>query len=109
MKLRTDRCSLADSLAEAGYFVVMPDLFRGDPVPENALSNPNSGFNMTAWRARHPQSQVESIIESAISTLRNQFGTTKLAGVVSCSIISRTPLTFLGLLLWWKIRRKIPG
>ena len=75
---------MADSLAKAGYLVVMPDLFRGDPVPADALSDPNSTFNMTAWRARHPQSQVEEIIESAISTIRNDYNISKVAGTGYC-------------------------
>lgn len=76
---------LADSIARAGYFVAMPDLFRGDPVPTNALSDPNSDFNMTAWRARHPQPQVEEIIQSTIDTLRADFETSRLGAVVSTS------------------------
>lgn len=62
----------------------MPDLFRGDPVPADALSNLNSGFNMTAWRARHPQAEVEAIITSAISSTRSHFGATKIGGVGYC-------------------------
>lgn len=60
----------------------MPDLFRGDPVPTSAMGGSLPGFNMTAWRARHPQSQIEEVIESAISTMRNQFNVTKIGAVV---------------------------
>lgn len=75
---------LADALSKAGYLVVLPDLFRGDPVPADALSDPSSNFNMTAWRARHPQSQVEAIITSALNTTRKHFGATKVGGVGYC-------------------------
>lgn len=37
---------------------------------------------MTAWRARHPQSQVEEIIESTISAVRADFNTSRLGAVV---------------------------
>lgn len=74
---------LADSIAKAGYFVVMPDLFRGDPVPADALSGGSSDFNMTAWRARHPQSQIEEVIDSALETIRGQFNASKIGAVVS--------------------------
>lgn len=74
---------LADSIAKAGYFVVMPDLFRGDPVPADALSGGSPGFNMTAWSARHPQSQIEEVIDSALSTIRSQFKASKVGAVVS--------------------------
>ncbi|KAK5072404.1 hypothetical protein LTR51_005040 [Lithohypha guttulata] len=75
---------LADSLARAGYFVVMPDLFRGDPVPADALSGGSPGFNITTWRARHPQSQIEEVIQSAISTTRGQFGASRVGAVGYC-------------------------
>lgn len=82
----------------------MPDLFRGDPVPADALSNPDSNFNMTAWRARHPQSQVEQIIESAISTLRTTFNSSRIGGTVRIPFDQHLiPIltSDSGLLLWW--------
>lgn len=39
---------------------------------------------MTAWRARHPQSQVEAIITSALNTTRKHFGAEKVGGVGYC-------------------------
>lgn len=39
---------------------------------------------MTAWRARHPQSQVEAIITSALNTTRQHFGAAKVGGVGYC-------------------------
>lgn len=39
---------------------------------------------MTAWRARHPQSQVEAIITSALNTTRQHFGAKKVGGVGYC-------------------------
>lgn len=73
---------LADSFAQAGYLVVMPDLFRGDPVPTTAMGGSVPGFNMTEWRARHPQSQIEEVIESAIGTIRSEFNVSKVGAVV---------------------------
>ncbi|EME79812.1 uncharacterized protein MYCFIDRAFT_167590 [Pseudocercospora fijiensis CIRAD86] len=75
---------LADRLAQSGYLVVMPDLFRGDAVPAEALSDPNSTFDLTAWRSRHPQSQIEGIIESAINTVRKDFKISRVAGTGYC-------------------------
>lgn len=60
------------------------DLFKGDPVPADALSDPNSMFNMTAWRERHPQAAVEAIIESAINTIRTDYNATRVGSVGYC-------------------------
>ena len=62
----------------------MPDLFRGDPVPADALSGPNLTFNMTAWRARHLRAQVEAIIDSAINSTRGELEAKKDAAVGYC-------------------------
>lgn len=65
---------LADAFASANYLTLLPDLFRGDPVPANALSDPDSNFNLTAWRLRHPESEIESIITRTIQTTMDEFG-----------------------------------
>lgn len=62
----------------------MPDLFRGDPVPADALNDPDSTFNLTAWFADHPQSEVESIIESTLSAMHSQFHVSKIGTVGYC-------------------------
>ncbi len=43
---------LADKVAAAGYFVVVPDLLRGDPLVLQAGPNPLAGGQ--AWLAKHP-------------------------------------------------------
>ena len=63
----------------------MPDLFRFDPVPLDAMGKPPSGFNMTAWGLRHPQAEVETIITSAIGVLKTQFKAERIGGAVRIS------------------------
>ncbi|GIZ43736.1 hypothetical protein CKM354_000695300 [Cercospora kikuchii] len=77
---------LADAFSKAGYLTIIPDLFRGDPVPANALSNPNSNFNISEWQTRHPASEIESIITSTFQTTVSEYGipTSKIGAVGYC-------------------------
>lgn len=67
---------LGDSIARAGYFVVMPDLFAGDPIP--VVTDPS--FNMTAWRARHTTDMVDAIVKTTISSMRVELGAKTIGG-----------------------------
>lgn len=64
----------------------MPDLFRGDPVPSSAMGGIAPAFNFTAWQAAHPQSQIEEIIESALSTMNGYFNASRIGAVVSLTL-----------------------
>ncbi|CAG8959886.1 hypothetical protein HYFRA_00013158 [Hymenoscyphus fraxineus] len=92
---------LGDSLAQAGYFVVMPDLFAGEasmcflPRPLSILNADMRNivkveefgtpeFNMTAWSARHTAAAVDPIVESLITTMRGSWGVTKIGAVGYC-------------------------
>jgi len=78
LKLPANRL-LADSYARAGYLVLMPDYFKGDPQPED-----RTGFNQTAWRERHQQEEVTQTIEKTINYARNTLGVKKLGAVGYC-------------------------
>lgn len=77
-------CSLADSIAKAGYLVVMPDLFRGDPVPEDALSDPASNYSLPDWQKRHPLADIESVIDTTLNSLRTTYNASKIGSVGYC-------------------------
>jgi len=72
---------LADSIAKAGYLVVLPDLFKGDAIP---LQTPERGLNLTEWFSRHPTAEIDSIIESTIKYIRTELGSKKVGGVGYC-------------------------
>ena len=75
-------CSrLADSIAKAGYLVVLPDLFKGDAIP---VQTPEGGLNLTAWHLRHPTAEIDSIIESTIKYIQTDLGAKKIGGVGYC-------------------------
>jgi len=71
---------LVDKLADAGYFVVAPDLFEGDPVPENALADPS--YNIGLWFARHPLTRIDQIIDATISGIKGDKYKVKKLGAV---------------------------
>ncbi|KAF1994658.1 alpha/beta-hydrolase [Amniculicola lignicola CBS 123094] len=73
---------LADSIARANYAVIMPDLFSGNPVPANALSDPT--FNFPAWLARHPVSESDNAIATTIAYMRNELGVQKIGAAGYC-------------------------
>lgn len=80
----TIRFSLADSIAKAGYLVVMPDLFRGDPVPADALSDPASNYSLPDWQKRHPMAEIESILDTTINAIQTTYNTSRIGSVGYC-------------------------
>jgi dienelactone hydrolase len=76
--------SLADSIAKAGYLVVMPDLFRGEPVPADALSNPALNYSLPEWQQRHPLADIESVIDTTLNSLRTTYNASKIGSVGYC-------------------------
>jgi len=75
---------LADSIAKAGYLVVMPDLFRGEPVPQDALSDPTSNYSLPDWQKRHPMYEIESIIDTTLESIRTTYNASKIGSVGYC-------------------------
>ncbi|KAL2862834.1 dienelactone hydrolase family protein [Aspergillus lucknowensis] len=79
---------IADQLAQNGYFVIIPDLFDGDPIP---LNRPD-GFDIFAWRngKHHPQGRshlpenVDPVVEATIEELRNKHGFKKIGAIGYC-------------------------
>ncbi|OKL58795.1 hypothetical protein UA08_05860 [Talaromyces atroroseus] len=71
---------LADQFAANGYFVMMPDLFCGDPVP---LNRPD-GFNMQEWKKGHGPLAIDPIVDVCLAGLRNKYGCKKIGAVGYC-------------------------
>jgi dienelactone hydrolase len=57
----------------------MPDYFKGDPIP--ALRD---GFNMSTWGARHPASEINSIIEKTVTYARDTLKVKKIGAAGFC-------------------------
>lgn len=62
----------------------MPDLFRGEPVPADALSDPSSNFSLPDWQQRHPQAEIESILDTTINAVRTTYNASRIGSVGYC-------------------------
>jgi len=71
---------IADQFAANGYFVVIPDLFNGDPV----LLNPPEGFNLMGWLQGHLPPSVDPIVAATLKEMRGPLGCKRIGGVGYC-------------------------
>jgi dienelactone hydrolase len=71
---------IADQFAANGYLTLMPDLFQGDPIPENRPEN----FDMDSWRKNHTFEHVDPIVEAVIKELKGPLAAEKIGGVGYC-------------------------
>ncbi|KAH8749248.1 esterase/lipase [Diaporthe sp. PMI_573] len=79
---------LADQFAANGYFVMMPDLFHGDPVP---LNHPEE-FDIMAWingacnknKIAHLPGSIDPVVEKSLSVMRSKYGCKRIGAVGYC-------------------------
>ena len=72
---------LADDFARNGFKVVMPDLYKGDPVSIDAF---NTGtFDGPTWFANHPLDEVDERVRAVIDALKTE-GVTRFGAVGYC-------------------------
>ncbi|KAI9739051.1 MAG: hypothetical protein M1834_007263 [Cirrosporium novae-zelandiae] len=74
---------IADQFAANGYFVVMPDIFRGDPIP---LNRPQ-GFDLMKWLQGppgHGPNMVDPVVDLCLKEMRGSMGCKRIGGVGYC-------------------------
>ncbi|PNS20626.1 Protein AIM2 [Sphaceloma murrayae] len=74
---------IADQFAANGYFVMMPDLFHGDPLPLNRPPD----FDIMKWLGGppgHKTDRVDPVVEASIKELKEKHGVKKIAAVGYC-------------------------
>ncbi|MCJ1360455.1 MAG: hypothetical protein MMC33_010460, partial [Icmadophila ericetorum] len=79
---------IADQLADNGYFVLMPDLFYGDPIPMNHAPD----FDIGNWiqgafnekKISHLPPVIDPIIERCLSEMRTKYQCKKIGGIGYC-------------------------
>lgn len=72
--------SLADSFARAGFLVVAPDMFDGEPAP---LDFDTPGFNATEFTLKHGPNATDPILAKAVAYLKTT-GVEKIAATGYC-------------------------
>lgn len=78
---------IADQVAANGYFVVMPDLFHGDPVP---LNRP-AAFDLMGWLKGPPghlPDRVEPVVQAVLKEMKSNLGCERVAAIGYCFGVS---------------------
>ncbi|PWY67092.1 dienelactone hydrolase family protein [Aspergillus sclerotioniger CBS 115572] len=71
---------IADQFAANGYFVVMPELFHGDPIPINY----GAEFDIWGWYEKHLPPRVDPIVDAILGEMRTTLGCKQIGGVGYC-------------------------
>ncbi|KAI0731408.1 alpha/beta-hydrolase [Earliella scabrosa] len=59
---------LVDDFARNGYRTIMPDLFQGDALPEDAMSR--TDFDRASWIGRHGPESWKPAVDAVVSALQ---------------------------------------
>lgn len=62
----------------------MPDLFKGDPVPESLLTTGFGNFDLMAWVGKHGPDVTDPIIDGVLKEMRGSMGCKKVGAVGYC-------------------------
>ena len=73
---------LADSFGRAGFLTVMPDLFQGQPAPEDINGTP--GFDLAQFLYDHRPEVTDPIIASTVNYMRSTLKVDKIAVTGYC-------------------------
>lgn len=72
---------LADQFSENGYFVLMPDIYMGDPVPPN----PPAGVDLfSTWLPNHQPDVTRPVIDKVMEGIKKQYNPDYIASVGYC-------------------------
>ncbi|KAG6825847.1 hypothetical protein H0H92_002195 [Tricholoma furcatifolium] len=73
---------LADSFANNGFKVIVPDYLHGDPIPPTALG-PGSTFDISVWFQKHGSAETRAPLDKVLAALKEQ-GVTGIGATGYC-------------------------
>ncbi|SGZ54711.1 CIC11C00000001292 [Sungouiella intermedia] len=73
---------IADCLADAGYRVYIPDIFDGDAIKVESMSNGFDPEAFAAWKKRHDPVNVASFTQKFLDDLRQSVGDSKYIATI---------------------------
>jgi dienelactone hydrolase len=71
---------LADGFAAAGYYVIMPDIFNGDPW----VLPPPEGATIQGWLENHMPKQTMPIVDAVLNGIKTELKPEKIGAVGYC-------------------------
>eukprot|EP01125_Pyxidicula_operculata_P013735 TRINITY_DN4558_c0_g1_i1.p1 TRINITY_DN4558_c0_g1~~TRINITY_DN4558_c0_g1_i1.p1 ORF type:complete len:253 (-),score=72.37 TRINITY_DN4558_c0_g1_i1:98-856(-) len=74
---------IADQFADAGFQVIAPDFFRGNPITDQFVKEKGFGAEFGAWAKQFPFEQMSADLDVAIATLKEN-GATKFGMIGFC-------------------------
>ncbi|KAF8815627.1 chlorocatechol-degradation protein [Phlegmacium glaucopus] len=74
---------MADDFAATGLKTIIPDYFNGDPIPADALDNPEPTIDLPAWLRKHTQEAIRPILDKVVEALKAD-GVTSFAATGYC-------------------------
>ncbi|KAF8541201.1 Alpha/Beta hydrolase protein [Trichophaea hybrida] len=73
-------CPPGRLIAAAGYYVIMPDLFNGDPWP----FPPPEGLTLSVWLVNHMPEQTMPIVDAVLKRIKTELKPDKIGAVGYC-------------------------
>ncbi|KAK9468959.1 dienelactone hydrolase [Lipomyces arxii] len=74
---------IADAFAAQGYYVLVPDILKGDPIPYMSQEE-LAKYNLPGWLSRHTVEITEPIVTGVIANIKADFAPTSIGAVGYC-------------------------
>ncbi|KAK9481319.1 dienelactone hydrolase, partial [Lipomyces japonicus] len=74
---------VADDFAAQGYYVIVPDLFNGDPIPWTPFDKLGE-VDLPTWLGKHSLEVTEPIVDKVYNHIKEDFAPTSIGAIGYC-------------------------